>query len=86
MDIIPDKLRLLQTLPNNAMNEKTSRFFNHNRKLVLQRHFIAKHLKFNLNCIRYLFLLSFPRKRESSLFSDITGVLDARLRGHDVKK
>ena len=54
--------------------------------IILQQHFIANHLKFTLNCIRYLFLLSFPRKRESSLFLDITGVLDARLRGHDVKK
>ena len=56
------------------------------RWLVLQRHFIAKHLKFNLNYIRIVFALSFPRKRESSLFSDIIGVLDARFRGHDVKK
>ena len=54
-----------------------------NFEVKLQRHFIANHLKFKLNCIRYLFLLSFPRKRESRLFLDISGVLDAR--GHDVK-
>ena len=55
------------------------------RWLVLQRPFIANHLKFN-RIILGFFALSFPETRESSLFSDIIGVLDARLRGHDVKE
>ena len=33
-----------------------------NYSLILQRHFIVKRLKFNLNCIRYFFAIVIPAK------------------------